>query len=236
MHTPEKVWAAVAAGGCGARMQSARAKQYLQLAGRRVIDHALHALCESACIHGVVAGIRDGDAEWNAHPFAHEKFLGTSYGGKTRAHTVQNALQKLRELGAAKNDWVMVHDAARPCVPQRDIANLAAAARADGRGAALALKVTDALKRGGGDRLEESMARAVYWRALTPQMFRCGALQDALQRALECGRAPADECEAMQSMGARPLAVEGDAANIKITVPADLQWAERQLQMRDANR
>ncbi|MDA7967852.1 MAG: 2-C-methyl-D-erythritol 4-phosphate cytidylyltransferase [Gammaproteobacteria bacterium] len=230
----EKIWAVAAAAGIGKRMMSPRPKQYLQLCGRRVIDRALLALCASDSVDGVIVGIRDDDEEWRARPFTHEKLIGISGGGDTRARTVLNALRQLLRGDAAAGDWALVHDAARPCLAQADIERLAAAARADGNGAVLALKVSDALKRGRDGRIEESLGGAAYWRALTPQMFRCGQLETALRRALERGLAPPDESSAMELAGARPLVVEGDPGNIKITVPADLEWAARYLEHREA--
>ncbi|MGR3914657.1 MAG: 2-C-methyl-D-erythritol 4-phosphate cytidylyltransferase [Gammaproteobacteria bacterium] len=227
----EKIWAVVAAAGIGKRMMSPRPKQYLQVCGRRVLDHALLALCRSDSVDGVMVGIRADDGEWRARPFTHEKLLGVSRGGGTRARTVLNALRQLFDDGiAAAGDWALVHDAARPCILRRDISRLAAAARADGDGAVLALKISDALKRGRAGRIESTLGGATYWRALTPQMFRCGPLEAALRHALERGAAPPDEAAAMEWSGARPRLVEGHPGNIKITVPADLEWAAMQLE------
>jgi len=226
----EKTWAVIAAAGTGERMRSPRPKQYLQLSGRRVLDRAALALCRSEAVDGVLIGIREGDREWRARPFTHEKLLGVSRGGDTRARTVLNALQQLlRDGAAAADDWALVHDAARPCLRQLDIERLAAAARADGGGAVLALKISDALKRGRAGRIEASLGDATYWRALTPQMFRCGPLEAALRHALERGLAPPDEAAAMECAGVRPPLVEGHPGNIKITTPADLEWAARHL-------
>lgn len=223
------IWGIVAAAGIGARMGDAfdRPKQYLPLCGRRVIDHALSALCECELVRGVVVGVRDGDACWRAQPFAHAKLLAASRGGDTRAHTVLNALRCLLDEAAAADDWALVHDAARPCVAARDLDALIAAARAHGDGAALALPVSDALKRVDGGVIEESVVAdgETYWRAATPQMFRCGALADALQDCIDHGVATADECAAMGRAGVHASAVAGHPANIKITVADDLELA-----------
>lgn len=236
MKNPNNIWGVVAAAGVGARMGGDfdRPKQYLPLGPRRVIDHALLALCERRAVSGVVVGIRDGDRWWRAQPFAHAKLLAVSRGGESRARTVLNALRRLLKPDgpAAAGDWVLVHDAARPCVAARDIESLIAAARAHGHGAALALPVTDALKRVSDGVIEAAVENGDYWRAVTPQMFRCGALAGALQDGLDAGRAPADEAAAMACAGVHAVAVAGHPANLKITVAADLELATRYLSCR----
>lgn len=230
MNDAQNIWGVVAAAGVGARLGGGRPKQYLPLHGRRVIDHALSAVCECPAVAGVVAGIRAGDACWRARPFAHAKLLAVSRGGETRARTVLNALRRLLppEGPAAAGDWALVHDAARPCVPARDLERVIAAARAHGHGAVLALPVTDALKRVDGGVIEAAVAAdagKTYWRAATPQMFRCGALAEALEHCLAHDIAPADEAAAMAAQGVSAAAVAGHPAGLKITVAADLELA-----------
>lgn len=236
MKNANNIWGVVAAAGVGARMGGDfdRPKQYLPLGPRRVIDHALLALCERRAVRGVVVGIRDGDRWWRAQPFAHAKLLAVSRGGESRARTVLNALRRLLKPDgpAAAGDWVLVHDAARPCVAARDIERLIAAARAHGHGAALALPVTDALKRVSDGVIEAAVENGDYWRAATPQMFRCGALAAALQDGIDAGRAPADEAAAMACAGVHAAAVAGHPANLKITVAADLELAAGYLSYR----
>lgn len=232
MSDAQNIWGVVAAAGVGARMGGDfdRPKQYLPLHGRRVIDHALAAVCACPAVDGVVAGIRDGDAWWRARPFAHAKLLAVSRGGETRANTVLNALRRLLppEGPAAAGDWALVHDAARPCVSARDLDAVIAAARAHGGGAVLALPVTDALKRVSGGVIKAGVqvaAGETCWRAATPQMFRCGALAEALQNCIDHDLAPPDECAAMESAGVHAAVVAGHPANLKITVAADLELA-----------
>jgi len=222
------IWGIVAAAGVGRRMGGDRPKQYLPLHGARVIDHALSALCAHANVRGVVVGVRDGDEYWRARPFAHAKLLATITGGESRARTVLNALQHLLGKVATADDWALVHDAARPCIDANDLDALLTAAREHGDGAALALPVSDALKRVDDGVIESSLstdAGKTIWRAVTPQMFRCGALADALQHCIDDGVMPADECQAMQRAGVHAAAVAGHPANIKITVAADLELA-----------
>ena len=238
MSQKNKIWGIVAAAGIGKRMMSAQPKQYLPLHGRRVIDHALLALCQSDSVDGVVVGIREGDRWWRAQPFEHQKLLAVSRGGEARAHTVLNALQQMLENNSAdEEDWAMVHDGVRPCLAHADIERLVVAARSHAAGAVLVAKVTDTLKRGSREGVIEKTIGAgadaiydVHWRALTPQMFRCGQLKTALQQSLERGILPSDESAAMEMSGIKPVAVEGHPANIKITVPADLELASLYLQ------
>lgn len=212
-----------------------RPKQYLPLAGRRVIDHALLALCRSELVDGVLVGIRPGDRWWRAQsqsqPFEHAKLLGISRGGAQRAHTVLNALDHLTaEHAAAADDWVLVHDAARPCLRGEDIEKLVAAARGHGGGAVLALRLMDTLKRANSEGIIEgtvggSGGGGNYWRAVTPQMFRCAPLAAALRQSLRRGVVPTDESAAMEMSGVHAPVVAGHSGNIKITVPGDLELA-----------
>lgn len=231
---PEKIWAVIPAAGIGKRMGSPQPKQYLPLLKRRVLDHALLSLCRNDSVAGVIAGISACDRWWRAQPFEHDKLVAVSRGGAQRAHTVLNALrQLLRDNIAAADDWVMVHDAVRPCIRQADIERLVTAARLHGAGAVLAVRLVDTLKRANREGvIEETLGagKEIYWRALTPQMFRCGPLKAALQHALAQGIAPTDESAAMEAAGLRAVLVEGHPTNIKITVPADLELAARYLE------
>lgn len=235
MNRGEKIWGIVPAAGRGRRMRADRPKQYLPVGGRRVIEHSLRALCRCESVAGVVVGIAADDSWWAAQPFAHAKITAISEGGETRAQTVLHALQKIMRSRkgsprASVTDWALVHDAARPCIRAADIEKVIAAARANGYGAVLAVKLADALKQQRGDAAATAVAANDCWRALTPQMFRCGALRDALQKSLAEGVAPPDEAAAMELLGGRATLVAGHPANIKITAPADLELAARWLQ------
>jgi len=146
----------------------------------------------------------------------------TAHGGKERSHSVRNGLAALSGL-AGPDDWVLVHDAARPCVLRQDVDKLLERVQAHPIGGLLAAPAADTLKRASGDKdVLETVDRAQLWRALTPQMFRYKALSDALDRAQEQGRSPTDEAQALEWMGERPLIVEGSTTNIKITSGDDL--------------
>ncbi|MEA3292791.1 MAG: 2-C-methyl-D-erythritol 4-phosphate cytidylyltransferase [Pseudomonadota bacterium] len=224
----EKVWAVVPAAGIGARMEADRPKQYLELGRRPILHHALARLCESPPVAGVVVGLRENDPWWRREPFKHSRLLATVTGGAERANTVLNALDYLLEDGAQESDWVMVHDAVRPCLRQGDVGRLVDAVRRDGSGGLLAVPLSDTIKRDDGkSHVTETVPREGLWRAMTPQMFRLGNLRSALRNALDAGLAATDEAAAMEREGCRPLLVACHADNIKITTPEDLPLAAR---------
>jgi 2-C-methyl-D-erythritol 4-phosphate cytidylyltransferase len=220
------IWAIVPAAGFGVRMQSAIPKQYLPFLGRPVLHHTLDRLCSYPRLQGVLVGIAPEDPYWAAlMPPLPPKLLRSYPGGATRAHTVLNGLKRLADLAPA-SDWVLVHDAVRPCVRHADLDKLMQTVSAGTDGGLLALPVADTVKRADdNDRVIETVPRDKLWRALTPQVFRVGALTSALERALAEGVAVTDEAAAMERTGARPQLVAGHADNIKITLPGDLALA-----------
>jgi 2-C-methyl-D-erythritol 4-phosphate cytidylyltransferase len=157
----------------------------------------------------------------------------TATGGGERSQSVRNGLAALSDRALAE-DWVLVHDAARPCVSRRDVDRLLEVVRQHAVGGLLAAPAADTLKRAGaGGEVSETVDRAGLWRALTPQMFRYGKLCDALDRALAEGRLPTDEAQALEWVGASPLVVEGSTTNIKITSADDLAMAVALMGARD---
>lgn len=226
--TPVPIWAVVPAAGSGTRMQAAVPKQYLPLSGRPILVRTLERLCAYPRLRGVLVGISASDAHWSkwageCAALAH--FHGSFPGGAQRAETVLNGLKALREAG--DEDWVMVHDAVRPCVRHSDLDRLVEALVNEADGGLLALPVTDTVKRADpAGHVRETVPRAGLWRALTPQMFRLGRLRTALERALARGAEITDEAAAIEAAGGRPRVVEGRPDNIKITLPADLALAE----------
>lgn len=188
--------------------------------------HTLERLGRYPRLRGLAVGIAADDAYWPTLATEIPNLLITYVGGAERAHTVLNGLRAL-ETYAAPDDWVLVHDAARPCVRHADIDGLLAAVAGHADGGLLALPLSDTVKR--ADRngcIGETVPRAGLWRALTPQVFRLAALRDALESALRAGVDVTDEASAMEYSGARPRLVHGHADNIKITVPEDMVLAE----------
>jgi 2-C-methyl-D-erythritol 4-phosphate cytidylyltransferase len=207
-------------------MRAARPKQYLPLLGRAILQHTLERLGHYPHLRGVVVGIAADDAYWPTLAVEVPNLLTTYVGGAERAQTVLNGLRAL-ETYAAPDDWVLVHDAARPCVRHADIDALMAAVAGHADGGLLALPLSDTVKRADHNGCsEETVSRTGLWRALTPQVFRLAALSAALESAMQAGVEITDEASAMEYNGARPRLVHGHADNIKITVPDDLALAE----------
>ena len=188
--------------------------------------HTLERLGRYPRLRGLAVGIAADDAYWPTLATDIPNLLITYVGGAERAHTVLNGLRAL-ETYAAPDDWVLVHDAARPCVRHADIDSLLAAVAGHADGGLLALPLNDTVKRADHNGcIEETVPRTGLWRALTPQVFRLAALRDALESAMRAGVEITDEASAMEYSGARPRLVHGHADNIKITLPEDLALAE----------
>ncbi len=202
-------------------------KQYSKINGISVFHHTLGKICNSKEIYKVVAGISADDLFWEREPFHHPAFLGAFIGGKNRSDTVHNGLKDLLEYRQADaNDWVVVHDAARPCFAENDIDRLINEARSNGIGAVLGARIVDTIKQADSrGKVIETVDRNDFWRAFTPQVFRIGSLVDALGSVIASGIDVTDECMAMEYAGYSPVMVQGDLSNIKITVPDDLELA-----------
>jgi 2-C-methyl-D-erythritol 4-phosphate cytidylyltransferase len=213
-------------------MGSAVPKQYLSLAGRSVIEWSLAAFLEHEQVAAIVVVVAQLDARWPQLDIARHGKVMTAMGGAERMDSVLAGLKAL-EGHAAASDWVLVHDAARPCLQAADLDRLTGQLREDEVGGLLAAPVVDTLKRADdGERVAQTVSREKLWRALTPQMFRRDVLQRALQSAKANGVAMTDEAQAVEALGLRPKLVAGDADNIKITLPEDLLRAERILRSR----
>ncbi len=221
-------WAVVPAAGIGQRMGVAIPKQYLPLAGRPVIAHTLETLLRYPPLAGVVVAIGADDAWWPeiAANLNAVKPLRVVIGGAERGQSVLNGLEALREW-ADPDDWVLVHDAARPCLSTTDLDRLLAELADDPVGGLLAAPVRDTLKQADATgRVATTVDRSRLWHALTPQMFRLGLLRDALRDALARGLPVTDEAVAVEAAGFAPRLVEGRADNVKITRLEDLALAE----------
>jgi len=226
-------WAVVPAAGGGTRMGADRPKQYLSLLGRPILTRTLERLGSYPRLRGMLVGIADDDVYWPTLTDPIPQLLSTYSGGAERAHTVLNGLRVLADF-AEPDDWVLVHDAARPCLRHSDIDSLLQAVETHADGGLLALPVSDTVKRADAEGcVEQTVSRANLWRALTPQVFRLGALTEALERALRDGVDVTDEAAAMEYCGARPRLVHGHSDNIKITVPNDLMLAEHVLRAQE---
>lgn len=232
------IWAIVPAAGIGKRMQSVIPKQYLPLNERPVLEHTLNTLLQNKHISGLVIALRADDEAWSSIELHSDKPVLRTSGGAERADSVLNALDKLfeHEQFDAENDWVMVHDAVRPCLRQHDIDKLVAEVDTDENGGLLALPVRDTMKRqqaaevDAPARVEKTVDREHLWHALTPQYFQAKRLKNALYSAKQQGLLITDESSAMELAGFSPLLVQGHEDNIKITRPDDLRLASLYLQ------
>ena len=215
-------WAVVPAAGAGRRFGGDVAKQYIELDGQPLVAHALQALLAHPSVDGVVVVVAADDASWPDWAEMSGKPVLTCTGGATRAESVLAGLAALPESVRA-DDFVLVHDAARPNLQQGDLDALLERGRADPVGAILAAPVRDTLKRAGDDGgIDGTEPRERLWRALTPQLFRRLQLSRALEAARAEGIEVTDESMAMERQGLRPLLVEGREDNLKVTTPADL--------------
>jgi 2-C-methyl-D-erythritol 4-phosphate cytidylyltransferase len=241
--TEPKVWVVIPAAGVGARMQADRPKQYLMLHGRTVLEYTLACftkrpqICAQIC--GIVLVVALDDAHWADLSLDVPFPLHCVVGGDERAQSVLNALDFLSAMmenntDAEHDPWVLVHDAARPCLHQDDLTHLIQSLSHDPVGGLLAVPVRDTMKRAdAAGRVVCTESRVGLWHALTPQMFRLHALRTCLQRALVDEVQVTDEASAMEHAGFAPRLVEGRADNIKITRPEDLALAEFFLHQRE---
>ena len=226
------VWAVVPAAGRGTRFGGEVPKQYLQVGGRPLLAYTLDALLAHPAVAGVVVALAAGDPWWPGWSDHAGKPVLTCTGGASRAASVLAAMAALPESVRA-DDFVLVHDAARPNLAPADLDRLLEQGRADPVGAILAAPVRDTLKRAGDDGgIDRTEPRERLWRALTPQLFRRLQLARALQAAADAGVEVTDEAMALERQGARPLLVEGREDNFKVTTPADLARFEFELSRR----
>src|SRR6185503_1401751 len=215
-----KYWAVVPAAGSSRRMTGASMpKQYLQLCGRSVIEWAIAPLLERADCERIVVVLAADDRRWQELPLARNPKILTATGGAERVDSVRAGLRALAQH-ASEQDWMLVHDAARPCLRAMDLSRLIEELSGDDVGGLLGAPVVDTLKRAdANDRVQATVSRTALWRALTPQMFRFGVLDRALRAAQSAATAPTDEAQAVEALGLQPQLVRGDPDNIKITLP-----------------
>lgn len=231
---PRTVWAVVPAAGRGARFGGDVPKQYLEVAGRSVLEHALRALLSHPRVDGATVALSPEDTLWPGWTTLCGKPVLRCEGGGERADSVLAALHAL-PVSVPGDALVLVHDAARPNLTVSDLDRLIEAAMESRDGAILAAPMRDTLKRAGSDGcIAATESREALWRALTPQAFRRDALVGALESARASGVAITDEAMAIERAGGRPVLVEGREDNLKITTPADLRLAEFLLPARSA--
>lgn len=232
-------FALIPAAGGGTRMGGACPKQYLPLAGRPLVWHALAALVAVPALARIFVVLAPDDTHWDAYDWSDlaSRLTVLRCGGATRAESVANGLKAMSDSDAgdpvAVEDWVLVHDAARACLTPAQVEKLIAEVGDDPVGGLLAVPLADTLKRAHelvaqGYRVTSTVPREGLWQAQTPQMFRYALLADALEHAPTV----TDEASAIEALGLHPRLVEADATNLKVTYPIDLQLAEWILQNR----
>jgi 2-C-methyl-D-erythritol 4-phosphate cytidylyltransferase len=227
-----RYWLAMPAAGSGSRFGAHLPKQYAALEGRTVIEWALTPFRADPRCAGAVLALAPGDRHWPeiALRLPAGPAVQIAPGGEQRSLSVRNALTALKSAAAA-DDWVLVHDAARPCLESADLERLTTQLAQHPLGGLLATPAADTLKRaqpaagGAAAEVAQTVERASLWRALTPQMFRYGALCAALDAAHGAGRFPTDEAQALEWTGAHPRLVPGSPSNLKITTAAELSLA-----------
>ncbi|MBA4143501.1 MAG: 2-C-methyl-D-erythritol 4-phosphate cytidylyltransferase [Nitrosospira sp.] len=221
-------FALIPAAGFGSRIGDALPKQYLPVAGRPLIYHALRTMWASPRLSAIFVVLAPGDSEWARHDWSEfsNKLIVLECGGATRAESVLNGLKTARKVSSlADDDWILVHDAARPCLTKVQLDNLMDELADDEVGGLLAVPVADTLKRSDGNsRVERTESREKLWQAQTPQMFRYRLLVEALSTT--GGGTMTDDAGAIEALGLHPRLVPSDTRNLKVTYPQDLALAE----------
>ena len=221
--------ALIPAAGRGTRLPAESPKQYLPLAGRPMLWHAVRALCVPR-IESIFVVLAPEDQAFARHDWSEfgERLQPLYCGGKTRRDSVYNGLVSAMAV-VESDDWMLVHDAARPCLPGNDLEKLMRELEGDEVGGILALPVAETVKRVLENRIQATEERAPLWLAQTPQMFRAGLLAQALARAKG---SPTDEAAAVEQLGLEPRVVAGSRENLKVTWPEDVAIAEAILKRR----
>lgn len=229
--TTARFFALVPAAGIGERAGAGMPKQYVDIAGRPMLAHALAALAAVPRLAQTLVVLSPDDERFDAALPGCPAWV-VRVGGASRAQSVLAGLAELRHRGARDEDWVLVHDAARCLIRAEAVDALIDACLGDPVGGLLALPVADTLKRAHAGRVSATIDRAQTWQAQTPQMFRLGLLREALASATAQGTQVTDEASAIEAQGHAPRLVRGDLENFKLTFPPDFELAERLLRTR----
>ena len=220
-----KIWALIPAAGIGSRMQSEIPKQYLEIDGKTILEHSLSKFLDHPSIEKVVVAINPEDKHWAKLKVANHPKIKTVAGGATRAESVLNGLKAIQQHDGG-NDWVMVHDAARPCLDSGSVDALIQAGVDSEHGAILAIPSVDTVKLANANQtIDKTLNREQIWLAQTPQYFQVGQLADAIVAGLKQGLPITDEASAIEAQGMHPALVIGTRKNIKVTEPEDMLLA-----------
>lgn len=224
MSSAVKYWVIIPAAGSGSRMQSDIPKQYLEILGKTIIEHTISVFLGSEKIQQVMVCLPAEDTVFSNLGVAQSPKVSTTQGGSSRAESVFNGLQA---LSADEQDWVLVHDAARPCFSSELLETLLTELVEDEVGGIVAVPAKDTLKLADPDnRINSTVDRSTIWQAQTPQMFRYHLLKESLGLALSQSVEITDEASAIEWAGYQPKLIEGDARNLKVTTSEDLALVE----------
>ena len=223
------IWAVMPAAGSGQRMRQALAKQYIEIDGKTIIEHSASVLLANDNIKQVVVCIAKDDGIWPSLSLSNHNCVVSTIGGTSRAQSVLNGVHALSKAKA--DDWVLVHDAARPCLSSAMLNTLICELENEKIGGILAVPAKDTLKLAqlepaDTNSISKTVDRSKIWQAQTPQMFRYGLLRDSLRYALDNNVAITDEASALEFAGYHPKLVESDARNLKVTTPEDVALAK----------
>lgn len=229
-HAPPKFWMIVPAAGIGARMGANLPKQYLSLGNKTLLEHTLERLLQLPFIESLLLVLHPQDSYWHTLAPSQDARIQVVTGGNERSDSVLNALNSLAPI-AAEHDWVLVHDAARPCISLSSVQDLCHQLREHPVGGILGVPVSDTVKYVNSDEtIQHTVDRRQLWQAQTPQMFRFGLLRNCLIRAAQENKPVTDEASALEAYGYAPRMIYGRGDNIKITRPEDLRLAQWILQ------
>ena len=231
-HTPSKFWLIIPAAGIGSRMQMDKPKQYLQIENKTILEHTVACFLDHPAFEEVYVGLSEQDVYFEQCGLNLDSGITTYKGGRERADTVLKGLECISDK-ANPEDWVWVHDAARPCLSKQEIDLLIDELKHTDIGLVLGVPVSDTLKRVSDSKVLDhrseisvTVDRAGLWRAMTPQIFKYGALRQALEFCRDNNKVVTDEASALENIGKRASMVQGSEQNIKVTLPADIAKAQ----------
>ena len=220
-----RIWAVIPAAGVGKRYSSDIPKQYLPLSGIPVLLHSINKLVKLDEIEEILVVLNPEDTFWEKLNFSHPK-VKAIHGGLQRCNSVNSALEELSGK-AKKGDWVLVHDAVRPCISDSDLKKITSIVNDEEVGGLLAFPILDTIKEVGENlEVQKTIPRENLWSAMTPQIFRYEVLKQALDAAIMAGESVTDEASAIEAIGLTPRIIQGEKTNIKITHPSDMVLAE----------
>jgi len=225
MNSYQRCWAIIPAAGIGMRVGADIPKQYMKINGKTILEYAIDPFLRHPQVDGVMVVLAENDPAWSDLGINGIDQLITTIGGKERFHSVLNGLIAL-ENSVSDDDWILVHDAARPCLEMKDVDKLINTLCEHPTGGILAMPVRDTMKRSNLDNvISSTVEREGLWHALTPQMFRYKKLRVSIEQAIEKNIKLTDEAQAMEKIGEDPMLVEGSVRNIKVTMPDDIELA-----------